>query len=56
VPAPYAASVTRLESAGLDRTSKGRGIAVVAAGRLTAGLFDLSGVRVFKPITPRISK
>ena len=56
VPAPYATSVTRLESAGLDRTSKGRGIAIVPAGRLTARLFDLPGVRVFKPITPRISQ
>ena len=56
VPAPYAATVIRLESAGLDRTSKGRGIAVVPAGRLTAGLFDIPGVRIFQPISPRISQ
>ena len=56
VPAPYAATVTRLESAGLDRTSAGRGIAIVPHGRLTAGLFDLEGVRIFKPICPRIAK
>ena len=56
VPAPYTATVTRLESAGLDRTSKGRGLAIVPAGRLTAGLFDVSGVRIFKPISPRIAK
>jgi hypothetical protein len=46
----------RLKSAGLDRTSAGRGIAIVSAGRLTAGLFDLPGVRIFKPISPRIAK
>ena len=56
VPAPYAATVIRLQSAGLDRTSAGRGIAIVPAGRLTAGLFDLPGVRIFKPISPRIAK
>ena len=42
VPAPCGATVTRLESAGLDRTSGSRGIAIVPAGHLTAGLFDLS--------------
>jgi hypothetical protein len=56
VPAPYAATLTRLEPAGLDRTSKGLGLAVIPAGRLTAGLFDLAGVRLFKPISPRITK
>jgi hypothetical protein len=56
VPAPYAVTVIHLQSAGLDRTSAGRGIAVLPAGRLTAGLFDLAGVRIFKPISPRIAK
>jgi hypothetical protein len=56
VPAPHEASVIRLESVGLDRTSKGRGIAVVPPGGLTAGLFDLAGVRIFRPISPRIAK
>jgi hypothetical protein len=39
---------------GLDRSAERRGIAIVPAGRLSAGLFGLAGVRVFKPITPRI--
>jgi hypothetical protein len=56
VPTSFAATVIRLQSAGLDRTSAGRGIAIVPAGRLTAGLFDLPGVRIFKPISPRIAK
>ena len=56
VPAAYSASVVHLRSAGLDRTSTGRGIAVVPPGRLAASLFDLPGVRIFKPITPRIAE
>ena len=56
VPPPHDDAVVRLTSAGLDRTSAGRGIAVVPPGGLTAALFDLPGVRVFKPITPRIAK
>jgi len=55
VPGPVAASVTRLMSVGLDRSSRSRGIAVIPAGRLTAGLFGLAGVRIFKPISPRIT-
>jgi hypothetical protein len=55
VPGPVAASVTRLVSVGLDRSSQARGIAIVPAGRLTAGLFGLAGVRIFKPISPRIT-
>jgi hypothetical protein len=55
VPGPVAASVTRLASDGLDRSSQNRGIAIIPAGRLTAGLFDLPGVRLFKPISPRIT-
>jgi hypothetical protein len=56
VPPPHDANVKRLTSVGLDRSSPGRGIAVVPAGGLTAGLFDLPGVRIFKPISPRIAK
>jgi hypothetical protein len=56
VPPPHDDAVVRLTSAGLDRTSAGRGIAVVPPGGLTAALFDLPGVRVFKPITPRITE
>jgi hypothetical protein len=55
VPAPYAAGVTWLDSAGLDRSAERRGIAVLPAGRLTAGLFGLAGVRIFRPISPRIA-
>jgi hypothetical protein len=56
VPEPMAASVTRLASVGLDRSSQNRGIAIIPAGRLTAELFDLPGVRIFKPISPRITR
>jgi hypothetical protein len=56
VPAPHDGAVIRLQSAGLDRTSAGRGITIVPAGRLSAGLFDLAGVRIFRPISPRITK
>lgn len=45
---------TRLTSVGLDRTSLGRSFAVVPDGRLSAGMLDLPGVRVFKPISPQI--
>lgn len=55
VPAVLAASMVWLESAGLDRTAGRCGIAVVPAGRLTAGLLGNKGVRIFKPITPRIA-
>jgi hypothetical protein len=55
VPAPHAATITWLESAGLDRSAGRRGIAVVPAGRLTARLFGLAGVRIFKPVSPRIA-
>jgi hypothetical protein len=51
-----APSVTWLESAGLDRTAGRRGLVIVPPGRLTASLFDLAGVRIFKPISPRITK
>ena len=55
VPEPVAAFVTRLASVGLDRSSQRRGIAIIPRGRLTAGLFDLAGVRIFQPISPRIT-
>jgi hypothetical protein len=56
VPPPWAAEVTWLTSAGLDRTAERRGIAIVPAGRLSAGLFGLDGVRIFKPISPRVAR
>jgi hypothetical protein len=56
VPEPHAATLTRLEPVGLDRTSKGVALGIIPAGRLTAGLFGLPGVRLFKPISPRITK
>jgi hypothetical protein len=55
LPGGWANKATRLTSAGLDKTSKGRSIAVVPAGELTAGMFGVAGVRIFKPITPRIT-
>jgi hypothetical protein len=55
LPAPYAPSVTWLESAGLDRSAGRCGIAIVPAGGLTAGLFGLAGLRIFRPISPRIA-
>ena len=48
-------TVTWLESVGLDRSAGRRGIAITPAGRLTAALFGLAGVRIFKPISPRIA-
>ena len=44
----------KLTSAGLDKTSRGRTFAIVPEGRLTATMFDLPGVRVFRPITPQV--
>jgi hypothetical protein len=43
-----------LKSAGLDKTSEGRRFAIVPDGRLNARMFDLKGVRVFRPITPQV--
>jgi len=54
LPETHAGSVTWLESVGLDRSTERRGLAIVPAGRLTAGLFGLAGVSIFKPISPRI--
>ena len=54
VPASFASPITWLENVGLDRSTKGRGIAVIPAGKLTASLFDVPGIHLFKPITPRI--
>jgi hypothetical protein len=50
-----------LPTAGLDKTVKARGIAIAGTGqwaeaRLTADLFDVPGLRIFKPITPRIGR
>jgi hypothetical protein len=56
LPESIAKSTTWLETIGLDRTSGRRGIAVLPAGKLTAGMFDITGMRIFKPISPRIPK
>ena len=56
IPQPTAGMVTWLDSVGLDRTTERRGIAVLPHGRLTASLFDVPGVRIFRPITPRIAR
>ena len=56
LPPSMAGMVTWIDSAGLDRTATRRGLCVLAHGRLSAGLFDTPGVRLFKPITPRIGR
>ena len=44
------------KSAGLDKTTERRGIRVVSHGMLTASMFGIDGLRIFKPITPRITR
>jgi hypothetical protein len=56
VPAAHAANMIWLENVGLDRTTGGRGIAIIPAGKLTANLFHIPNVRVYKPITPRVGE
>jgi hypothetical protein len=53
-PMPQGLLVIRLTSAGLDRSSASRSIAIVPGGRLTAAMFPMPGVRVLRPITPQI--
>ena len=55
LPASLASAVTWLEPAGLDRSAGRRGIAVLGPGRLAAAHLGHAGLRIFKPITPRIS-
>jgi hypothetical protein len=55
LPAPLTSALTWLHSVGLDRTAERRGIAVLPPGRLTAAHFGHAGLRIYKPITPRIS-
>jgi hypothetical protein len=55
LPEPYAARAIWLESAGLDRSTGRRGIAVVPAGALTARLLGVPGVCLYRPISPRIA-
>jgi hypothetical protein len=47
--------VARVARAGLDRSVERRGIAIVPAGGLTARLFGLAGVCLYRPISPRIA-
>lgn len=56
LPGPYESRATRLTCVGLDRSSERRSIVVVPAGGLTAGMFAMPGVRVLKPITPKIRR
>ena len=56
LPEPFDARGVRLASVGLDRTSQGRAMAVLPAGALTATMFTMPGVRIFKPITPKIRR
>lgn len=55
LPAPLASAMTWLEPAGLDRSASRCGIAVLGPSKLTSAHFGRTGLRVFKPITPRIS-
>ncbi len=54
LPGAFAGKATVLTSVGLDRTSPRRTIAVVPKGQLTASMFDVPGVRILKPITPKL--
>lgn len=56
LPQPFAAKAIRLNAVGLDRSSPRRSIAVVPAGGLTATMFAMPDVRIFKPITPKIRR
>ncbi|MGE3916636.1 MAG: hypothetical protein AB7F78_13150 [Hyphomicrobiaceae bacterium] len=56
LPSTYEARATRLTCVGLDRTSERRSIVVVPAGGLTASMLAMPGVRVLKPITPKIRR
>lgn len=56
LPADIAARMTWLTSVGLDRTAARRGILVLKPGEMTAEQFDIPGLRLFKPITPKISR
>ncbi len=54
LPHAYEARAVRLTCVGLDRSSSRRSVAVVPSGGLTAAMFDMPGVRILKPITPKI--
>ncbi len=56
LPQSHEPKAIRLTCVGLDRSSARRSIAVVPAGGLTASMFAMPGVRIFKPITPKIRK
>jgi hypothetical protein len=56
LPASLDERAVRLTCVGLDRTSARRALAIVPAGGLTATMFGLEGVRVLKPITPKIGR
>lgn len=56
LPQSYEPKAIRLNCVGLDRSSPRRSIAVVPSGGLTATMFAMPGVRIFKPITPKIRK
>lgn len=56
LPASCAVTTIPLKTVGLDRTAERRGLAVIGPGKLTASMFGIDGVRIFKPITPRIAR
>jgi len=56
LPGGLDAGAIRLTCIGLDRSSARRSLAVVPRGRLTAAMIATPGVRVLKPITPKIRR
>ena len=55
-PDAIAGKMTWGTSAGLDKTAEKRGLLVLGPGELKASMFGIDGLRIFKPITPRITK
>ena len=56
VPSSIARKLSWGTSAGLDKTAAKRGILVLKPGELKATMFGIDGLRIFKPITPRITE
>ncbi len=56
LPDAMAKALTWGTSAGLDKTAEKRGLLILKPGELKASMFAIDGLRIFKPITPRITK
>lgn len=54
LPVGVSGQITWLECVGLDRTATKRGIGVLQKGGLTARHFDVKGLTVLAPISPKI--